>query len=200
MTGRQLQTPRRGGRTETVTIAAGTARPFYGLGDRVNCIASTAPVSLQIDVTGEKLLFRTGTKYRMVHGDDYTSFSLINESGAPITVTLYYGYIDFEDDQTIITGSLSAPDGIRDTADTVVNVGALLTIAADAARRSIIIFNNSSSDRLRIGDPATVGDARGMPIPPNSMVSLDTAAAVGIWNPTTSGGTVTVSIAETYEA
>lgn len=198
--GRQLQTARRGGRTETVTIAAGKFRDFDGTGDRINCLSSTGSLGLTIDSAGDKMLFRTGIKIRMEHGDDFTRFTLWNDTASSIDVQVYYGFINLEDDRTVISGSLSSPNSVRTTVDTVIAVNGNFDFAADTTVRERHVYNNSGTDTLRYGDVANTGDTRGAPIPPNSLAILASGAAIRLHNPSTSGAGVTVSITEFFEA
>lgn len=198
--GRQQQTARRGGRTETVTIAAGVRRDFIGLGDKVRCLSATADLVLFIDSTGERILFRTGIAWQAPAGDDFTQFALVNEGGLAVTVVLFYGYSDVTDTRATISGSLSQPNSIRTTVDTAIAVNATLDVAADTARRTLIIYNNSAVETLKVGDVANTSDVRGVPLPPASFLALDTAAAVRIRNKSTAAGAATVSIVELFEA
>ena len=198
--GRQLQSGKRDGRTETRTIAAGARATITCLGDKIIGISSTADLVLFIDNSGERRLFRTGTEYALPAGEDYTQFALANESGSSITVTFFCGYGTFVDHLTQLTGSISSPDGFRDYADVSKAAGQSLSTAADQARRQIIIRNNSTLYSGRVGASATVGDARGILVPPETTVVLTTAAEVTAYNLSTNAGAITWSVAEIFEA
>lgn len=198
--GRQQQTARRGGRTESVTIAAGARRDFFGTGDKINCLNASADLVLFVDSSSERIKFRTGIVYQEAPGDDFTQFSLVNESASSITVELYYGFKELRDDRTVISGSLSSPSGVRTTADTAIAVNGNLDFAADATRRELHVFNTSAVDTLRWGDLANTGDARGGVIAPNSGVIIASAGAIRIHNKSTAAGAVTVNIVELFEA
>lgn len=79
--------------------------------------------------------------------------------------------------------AIVAADALTDQADT--SVGAGLTaqiVAADTARRTIMVQNLDASISIRIG-ASTVGAARGIEVAPGDVVTLDTSAAVHAHNP-----------------
>lgn len=177
-----LQTPRKGGLTETVVIPNGTTRRIDQDGNYLRCVTSTANLTFRIDNTGNPLLFNNGKWYRSEPGDSFQTIELSNTSGAAVTVTYFIGWGTYGDDS--LSGTIqtteTAASAITDSADNTVAAAGTLAIAANASRRLLIIQNLSTLYSLRVG--SAPGAARGFKLAPEATVTLATASAVNVYN------------------
>lgn len=180
-----LKTPRRGGLTETISIAAGAFINKTFEGRLIRCLAADGTLALLIDNTGNPMEFRLGISFACEPGEYFNSFTLKNESGSTVTVTIYYGWGELRDDRISLTGSLATsevvPTGITTDAVNNLATGTSLDIAADATREMLVIYNDSAANTVWFRSQAGTTSA-GTPIGPKQVLQIAFAGACRIRN------------------
>lgn len=206
MTG-TLQTPRKGGRTETITIAAGTTYRVDYIGNYARCVDADADLQARIDNTGEAMLWNKGKWYRAEAGDNFVSLEFINATGAPVTLTYFVGWGTYGDDS--ITGQVDVevqntnanpvpiqeafPDTIIPQAASTIATANHADFAANAARRLLVIYNDHATSTVWFRDQGAA-TAIGIPIGPKQSLSISYIGAFRVRN--VSGVSVDVYVTE----
>lgn len=122
---------------------------------------------------------------------------LINTGGAPVVLTVAMGVGEFFDNRLTVTGNINSVivsgATLTDVADVAVLTGATTQVQAASALTKTVIISNLAANgtKIRVGS-ASAGAARGIEVPIGGSVSLDTAAAVFVFNP--SGGTINIGV------
>lgn len=96
----------RGSQTADFTIPAGGRLPVGSQGQYVRCLAASGPFYISIN-GGSELFFASGIQWRADGLETYSQFDLINKSGAPVTVTIAWGFGEYTDGRLTATGNLT---------------------------------------------------------------------------------------------
>ena len=116
--------------------------------------------------------------------------TLINTSGAPLTLTYGIAVGSINDDRLNVSGTITVTGSVSTTtasvlasiADVVIGAAALTAVqAANTARRGLII-TNVGANSVRIGDSTTTAAARGAPLLVNQTLTLETQNAVSAFS------------------
>lgn len=125
----------RGSQTADFTIPAGGRLPIGSQGQYVRCLAASGPFYISIN-GGSELFFASGIQWRADGLETYTQFDLINKSGAPVTVTIAWGFGEYTDGRLTATGNL-----------TVVNAPAsVLKVDDDESQTLLTTINTNIGD------------------------------------------------------
>ncbi len=182
----------RGAQTSDFTIPAGSRIDIPTAGEFVRCLASTAAFKLQVN-GGPVMYMQAGIQWRSEALTQYEQFSLINESGAAITVTMAWGYGEVSDNRLALPGSLVITSitnpvsiggvvmesgGQNATYGAVsVGVAATLIFAADSTGTGWIIHNDAANT-VYLGTDNAVTTANGLPVLAGEKVGWDNRTAL----------------------
>ena len=142
---------------------------FFGEGSNSSdqALQVTAGFHAKIDFTRVQVIANVGgdTPKFIVSDDEAGIDAAIVSLGAPITVQKE-------------TKVQTLPDVVLGAA------GVTAVVAADATRDTLMISNLAANpQKIRVGDPANVGAARGAEVLPGETITLRTTAAVSAFNP-----------------
>lgn len=125
----------RGSQTADWTIPAGGRIPIGSQGQYVRCLEASGPFYISIN-GGSDLFFASGIQWRADGLETFSEFHLINKSGAPVTVTLAWGFGEYTDGRLTATGNL-----------TVVNAPAsVLKVDDDESQVHLAAINGNIAD------------------------------------------------------
>lgn len=184
----------------TLTLAAGARNEIYVVYDYFRVLALTGS-GLQV-IFGDNQFQTpfTGAGVGLKLSDVVQRLTLVNTSGADITMTYAVAIGNVSDDRLTVSGTINtsevSPATLPTTADvTVLTTATTQVLAANTARKEAFISNPTvNGSVLRVGDAST-GAARGVEIPIGGTLVLTTTAAIFIYNPKASS--IVVGLAET---
>lgn len=190
---------------------ARTGKEYKALGRYIK-IADASDASAAVNIAVEENIpssFMTLKKNgSIVERDGFGRFFVTNaaQAGKTITLIVSEGPEDFDVDNPALTvdslGSIDAPVDIS-VSDTITtteddSVAAATTeqvLAANALRKEVLITNLfTNTDPVRVGD-SNAGAARGIELSPGQSITLETTAAIYVYN-TKAGGAQSVAILE----
>jgi hypothetical protein len=138
-------------------------------------------LSIQVGQNGLVTKY-TGAGVGVNFDNTYDRIRLINNGGAPITLTIAIAIGDINDDRLNVSGTINtnaiSNSVLTTTADVVVGAAALTALKAANTSRKGIILTNVGANVIRIGDSVNTGAARGAPLLANQSITLETTAAV----------------------
>jgi hypothetical protein len=118
-----------------------------------------------------------------------------NDTAGTVSVALTIGTGQVDDSE--LTGTITASKGTTlDNAGHTVGTSAALLLAANAARRSVIINNEDAGNAIYIGSDATVTAATGLKVSAGQSLSLTNAAGAAIYAIGAAAGLTVKTLAE----
>ena len=96
----------RGAQSSTFVIGAGDRVPVMGQAQFVRCLEANGPFYVSVN-NGQEMYFASGIQYTAPGLEDFQEYALINKSGAPVTVTMAWGFGELTDNRLTATGNLS---------------------------------------------------------------------------------------------
>jgi len=162
-------------------------------------LAANIEISFE-DTHGDKLPFKKGSAFG---GVPFSRLFISAEAQAGKSLTLLIGVDEslqgfrFENAISDFTSvSIAKPDGISTTADTSIAATTTSQVLAANSDRALAIITNlkANSSEIRVGDSNT-GAARGIPCQPGETVTLETIAAIYVYN--SDAAAQSVALAET---
>lgn len=170
----------------TIILGAGETQQLDVVGFYYRIITASAAVSIGTN-NGDMQALAQGIGEETA--EQFSRLYIASDSAQTIVLAVANRRVD--DSRLSITApvsvsDISAPVDISVGA-TIVNamtsVGtvALQLLAANSARRSVFIFNNSATATLYVGNDATVSSANGWPIQPKSGLVIEKAATAAVW-------------------
>lgn len=180
----------------TAVLAAGTNARIPRYGTTFECISVTTEGVVKIGLgqaADSGKFLRTGMGEKLEAADAFDFIDLINTAGTTQTVVLQTSSGTIIDNRLIlaagaipvsIAGTVktddTGADGLTDVADQTLAAGASYTVAANANRRALLVYNFSASNTLRWG--ATPDATHGTPISPSSLQAIPVSATFKIFN------------------
>lgn len=176
--------------------AAGAVQELNIAGNYLACLqASEATFNIKIGDSAASL-FAAGLKLRAPIGQQFSTVTIDNTAGTgTLTGTMAYGAGDFSDqrfiDATALLATLtSEPDAACAPA------AATQVLGADSNRQSVTISNLGTNVReVRVGD-SNVAAGQGYELPAGQSITLNTTAALYVYNPHTAAQSVAVLVTE----
>ncbi len=183
-------------RIYTVTVAGNDSETLHVSGAYVVALSATGGFDLAFG-DGPFTPFLAGLKVQLAEGETFKTLRVRDTTGNPNTIMVGVGFGDLTDARLNLSGSISitGSQNIASVADVALAAGATTQIvAANVARRSVIIKNLAANTQtMRIGD-AAAGAARGVELAPGETIVIDSGAAIYGYNP--GGAAESVSVVE----
>lgn len=125
--------------------------------------------------------------FRLKDGDSFDRVTIINDSGATLAFQLEIGFGGVETNNVSLSGTLkTAAQGhaslVTTADDSIAATTTVLVLAANTDRKEAIITNLADNGaKIRVGDSNT-GASRGVELSPGQSITLETTAAIYVYN------------------
>lgn len=159
--------------TPPFIIPAGGELTYSQYGSMVTNLDSDGNLSIRMD-GGNKTRFNKGDKYELPPGDRFRNLTIINETGAAVTVTVGVGIGNISVSNAVnVTNTVSVQQiggaGLNHNRVAVDNTADLI-LAANSSRLSWSIYNGGA-ETVYIGDTNAVTTTTGYPLVPGAHLS-----------------------------
>lgn len=180
----------------TITIANGETYPINVVGNFINVKSADQAFTIRLDGT-EELRAEQNRRFKLTEDDSFSVVEVVNDSGANLTFQIEVGFGSVESDDVSISGTVNveiqAHSGLSTTADDSIAATTTEQVLASNANRKEAIIGNlaSNSDVVRVGDNNT-GAGRGIELSPGQFLTLETTAAIYVYNAHSSAQSVCI--------
>lgn len=154
-------------KTPVIVFLAGQTIEFYGSGKYFHLLVTTAPVSVELKRNGAVIATadNVGYGYKNKPKDGFNGFTIYSATAQSIQIAVGDG----DDEYNFITGSVQiiGQQGVfTETQSSVTNADNIIK-AANAARKYLLVQNNSAAQTMRLTlDGAAATATRGIRIAP----------------------------------
>lgn len=167
-------------RNYIIKLPAGEEVPVQGLNaDYMRIIDGSDRLTVTPDELQPLEGMQKGMSYRTPQA--FNKLTLLSETVQ--TVEIMIGFGNISDDRLNLSGSVDASSGgrtVEANAETVTTSAAEL-LAANTARRSVMIKNMDTANSIFVGHDGTLTDSNGFEIEPLQTLTLDKSAAAQIY-------------------
>ncbi len=174
------------------TIAAGDSVEINREASAFSVISATGAFKMALGATAPEFEAEAGIGFESAR--HWRTTRLINEGGAPVVVVVGLALGRIIDNRVTIPANTSIGVTAGSTADSdaataCASGAATQVLAANATRRTAIICNDDAAATIYVSF-ANSASARGIKLPPGGVATLDTTAAIYVYQ--ASGGSVNV--------
>lgn len=97
----------RGAQTGSFTVPAGEIVQVPSVGEFIRCLESSDKFVLSVD-DDARMYFDAGIEYRLDGIQEFRKFSIVNNSGSALTVTMAWGFGEFRDGRLALNSTVNA--------------------------------------------------------------------------------------------